>query len=495
MKTQILLISCLCMFAYSIQAQVQQRKATLPSGPERSGIWINPPQPGFKPERMVVPVNRTMFDSSGYLWKWDTIMCYNIASGDNPFQRVSRTYNSFGEQLTLLFERRQGSLAWENYAREADTYDSAGNWVGQLQEVWQNNAWVNFQKQEFVYNANGDQVDWKRMMWDSTAWDNGWHYSWHFDANGLNDTAMYQAGQDSLWLNNWLAIPAYDGNGYYTGSLTYIWLNNGWEVTSRDSSTNNSNGNLLTRLNQDWVNSSWVNTSFHTLTWDTAGNQLSYLYQLWQNNAWENVFSNYFTYDAGGNMVMEIDQCWMSGAWVNCHRVLYDYDTSINLLSETSQDWVNAAWRHAYTQQYTYDSWGNSLTGKIMHWFNGWQPYDGGLPVFANHQLDGSVDLTEVYRYTAVVDSIMVFTEPTLSPGQVSLFPNPAHSIVYLSSPGVSNAQNRLLTMYDLRGQLILSKQMVNETTGIDVSGLKPGVYFVRFSDDRMTRVLKFVKD
>jgi hypothetical protein len=49
--------------------------------------------------------------------------------------------------------------------------------------------------------------------------------------------------------------------------------------------------------------------------------------------------------------------------------------------------------------------------------------------------------------------------------------------------------------MYDLRGQIILTKQMVNETTGIDVSGLKPGVYFVRFSDNRMTRVLKFIKN
>ena len=49
--------------------------------------------------------------------------------------------------------------------------------------------------------------------------------------------------------------------------------------------------------------------------------------------------------------------------------------------------------------------------------------------------------------------------------------------------------------MYDLRGQIVLTKQMVNETTGIDVSGLNPGVYFVRFSNNRETRVLEFVKD
>jgi hypothetical protein len=116
-----------------------------------------------------------------------------------------------------------------------------------------------------------------------------------------------------------------------------------------------------------------------------------------------------------------------------------------------------------------------------------------GLCVFANHQQEMVLD--QIYRYTAVVDSVLVYTEPTRYPGQASLFPNPAHSIVYLSSPGASNDQNRSLTMYNLRGQLVLSKQIVNETTGIDVNGLKPGVYFVRFSDNRMTRVLKFIKN
>jgi hypothetical protein len=495
MKKQALLFAIFLMVSVLLQAQNPQPNAIDPIISGQAGRYFNPSRSGIKSDQMMVPEKRNMFNRSNSIWKWDTIMCYNIASGDNPFQRVSRTYNSFGEQLTLLFERRQGSLAWENYAREADKYDSVGNWVGQLQEIWQNNAWVNFQKQEFVYNTNGDWVDWKRMMWDSLAWANMWHYSWHFDANGLNDTAMYQVGQDSLWVNNWLAIPAYDGNGYLTSALIYTWLNNHWEVSSRDTSTNNSNGKPLTYLTQNWVNSSWVNTSFNTYSWDTAGNQLSYLYQLWQNNAWENIFSTFFTYDPVGNKVMDISQSWSNGTWVNSSRILYDYDTSINLLSETSQDWVNAAWRHAYTQQYTYDSWGNSLTGKIMHWFNGWQPYDGGLPVFANHQLDGSVDLTEVYRYTAVIDSILLFTEPTQPPSQITLYPNPAHSMVYVSMPGKSTDQNGSLIIYDLRGQIIFTKQLVNETTGIDVSSLNPGVYFVRFSDNRETRVLKFVKD
>ncbi len=84
---------------------------------------------------------------------------------------------------------------------------------------------------------------------------------------------------------------------------------------------------------------------------------------------------------------------------------------------------------------------------------------------------------------------------PGLSQGQFTLYPNPAQSMIYVSSPDASTGSHGSLTLYDLRGQIVLTKQIVNETTGIDISGLKPGVYFVRISDNRMTRVLKFVKD
>jgi hypothetical protein len=77
----------------------------------------------------------------------------------------------------------------------------------------------------------------------------------------------------------------------------------------------------------------------------------------------------------------------------------------------------------------------------------------------------------------------------------IKLYPNPARSMVFVSLPVASTDPRGSLTMYDLRGQLVLTKVLVNENTGIDVSGLKPGVYFVRFSDNRMTRVLKFIKN
>lgn len=496
MKTQILLFCFLCMFTWSIQAQVQQRKAAFHSGPEKAGFSVNRPQPGFKPNHMVVPEKRNRFNPSTSVWKWDTIMCCDTSSEKIPAQRVSRRFNSIGDSLIQLTEHRQGELMFENYARETFTYDSVGNCLTYLAERWQNNAWVNSEKREYAYNANGDPLDWKREMWQSNAWVNFYHYAWHYNANGLYDTCLYQVGQGSLWVNNILWIPAYNGNGYILSDSAKNWINNNWEFSYHETYTNDSNGNHLTGLRQDWVNSSWLNSLYYFWTWDAAGNCLSTLRQEWQSNAWVNADLRTNTYDGNENIIIFLDQNWFNGNWVNNYQSLYVYDTSNNMLSWTQQNWNNSTWLNVAMDQYTYDSMGNSLTGKLLMWqLNGWIPYVGSPQVFADHQPDYTVNLLGVYRYYTIIDSILVFKEPTPAPLRVSLFPNPAYSKLYVSLPRASIEPSISMAIYDLYGQLVLSKKLVYETTDLDISGLKPSVYFVRFSNNRMTRVLKFIKE
>jgi len=494
MKTAILIFGLLFLFPLYFHAQVQPGKTVPAPRFEHSGGYPTPALKATKHDHLMVPAKRNMFDSSGYVWKWDTILCYKT-SGPAPDYRVTRKYSPAGDSLVQLTERSQSGTGYVNFARESFTFDSAGNWLSYLSEKWENNAWVNNYTKKFIYNSNGDRVDWKETWWQNNTWMNVWHYYWHFDANGLNDTCIYQLGQDSLWVNKELYIPSYDTNGYMISALRYLWASNNWAVTNLDTYTNNSNGDMLTYLRQLWENSSWVNSSLSTMTYDTAGNRLSGLGQLWLNNAWENNHLSTYLYDGNGNNIMYQSQIWSGGSWASSSRRLYVYDTSNNMLSQTSQSWNNTYWQNGDTQQYTYDAWGNSLTGKYFHWYNGWQPYDGGLSVFADHQRDDYVNLIEVYRYEAVLDSILVFTEPGLSQGEVTLYPNPAHSRIYITSPGASGDQNGSLTLYDLRGQVVLSQKVDTESTGIDISPLKPGIYFVRVSNNRMTRVLKFVRD
>lgn len=200
-----------------------------------------------------------------------------------------------------------------------------------------------------------------------------------------------------------------------------------------------------------------------------------------------------YVYDSIGNRMIDLTQLWLNGSWENSGRILYEYDESSNMLAKLSQTWDYSYWRNSNMQQYTFDSSGNSLTGKYLYWYINWQPYDGSLAVFADHEQD--IVLSEIYRYTAEVDSVLVFSEPARSEVKVTLFPNPAHSLVYVSWRGAIPDLPGSLTIYDLRGKTIFTKQIVNGTTGIDISRLNPGVYFMNLKDNRMTKVIKLVKD
>jgi hypothetical protein len=496
MKKSSLFSAIMIMVSCTLLAQDQLIRKVFPDPASR--IDLSRPQipMGPKLDRAMVDRKHTMFNPSNSVWKWDTILSYNTSSNDNPFQRISRTYNSMGKVLSQLTELRQGSFNWDNLARETYTYDSAGNELTYFAEKWGNNTWTDFMKETTVYNANGDRVDWQREGWQSTFWAKWEHYTWHYIAPGLYDTVLIQTGQDSLWVNAVLEIAAYDTNDYLTNILTYTWTNNSWVFNQRKFYTHDSTGNCLTLLVQNWQNSAWVNSQQNIQTFDTTSNRLSSIVQFWQNNAWVNYLDAVFAYDPNGNMLLWLERDWTGNAWVNSTQYLYEYDGMNNLLTSTNQDWSVYVWKNTYKEVYTYDLSGNSLTGQWLKWYNGnWHPDNGNLQVFSDHQVDYEVWLSDLYRYIAIGDSVMVFTESDPLPALVKLYPNPARSIVYVSLPSTFTGPYGSLTIYDLCGVLVLTKLLVNQTTGIDISGLKPGVYFVKISDNRLTSVMKLVKD
>jgi hypothetical protein len=498
MKTRILFFNFLCILTLSSQAQGLQRNSIPNSVSKRIGDYIKPARSGS--EISIVPFKRDLFNPLSYEVKWDTMICYDSSSGLIPSRRVSRTYNLLGEPLVQLTEQLpQGNPNWVNLTNEIYTYDSEGHELSYLTQYWQNNAWVNFNKQEMIYDANGDNTNFKVIQWQSNKWVNSFQYYFYYNSNGLCDTQIYQSGiQDTLWVNYQLQVGAYDIHSSITSRLAYLWLNNGWEAYFRETCTNDTNvyGNQLTDLQQYWVNNSWVNSYFGISTHDTAGNYLTILSQQWQNNSWVNWQYDTRTFNSAGLETSELGQLWSNGSWVNSSLMLNVYDTSNNLLSETYKQWFSSQWVNQNKEQYTYDLWGNSMTGMFQTWAgSGWIPNNGILLVFADHQRDVKFTLQNIYLYSAIIDSIILFVEPNRSQPQITLFPNPGHTMVYVYSDLASTDPNGSIIVYDLRGQVVLSEPFIHEKTGLDIISLKPGVYCVRVASNRMTKVLKLVKE
>jgi len=70
---------------------------------------------------------------------------------------------------------------------------------------------------------------------------------------------------------------------------------------------------------------------------------------------------------------------------------------------------------------------------------------------------------------------------------QIKLYPNPAGDLVYLE-----NAQDSYMLIYNLKGQLMMQKEIKDKLVGVSLKGLQSGVYILKLKNDKnfMTRKL-----
>jgi hypothetical protein len=77
----------------------------------------------------------------------------------------------------------------------------------------------------------------------------------------------------------------------------------------------------------------------------------------------------------------------------------------------------------------------------------------------------------------------------------MQLYPNPANDMVYIEVPDEVN-DIRAIAIFDLRGRTVLVKNnpsFAGGISGIDVSGISNGIYQVRITSGKTTKILKLV--
>jgi len=75
----------------------------------------------------------------------------------------------------------------------------------------------------------------------------------------------------------------------------------------------------------------------------------------------------------------------------------------------------------------------------------------------------------------------------------ITVYPNPSSTSITISIP-TTPTKNTFLTIFNINGQQLMSRRMMEQKTVVDVTGLSQGVYFVKVRDDRTVMVGKFVK-
>jgi len=96
-------------------------------------------------------------------------------------------------------------------------------------------------------------------------------------------------------------------------------------------------------------------------------------------------------------------------------------------------------------------------------------------------------------RFTLVFDDQLLSTEETNLENTISLYPNPAQGQIQLAYSGGPSLQE--LTITDIQGKIIKQQNLVgfNGQETIDISSLKPGLYFFTISSAQSSTTQKIM--
>jgi hypothetical protein len=73
------------------------------------------------------------------------------------------------------------------------------------------------------------------------------------------------------------------------------------------------------------------------------------------------------------------------------------------------------------------------------------------------------------------------------------VFPNPSKDNITISSPAIE--RDTQLSIFNVSGEKVIERPLINTETQIDISALARGVYFVRLQNEKMVEVGKMVKE
>ncbi|MCX6181596.1 MAG: T9SS type A sorting domain-containing protein [Bacteroidetes bacterium] len=157
---------------------------------------------------------------------------------------------------------------------------------------------------------------------------------------------------------------------------------------------------------------------------------------------------------------------------------------SPNTLTIAEGDSVNFVLANSHTAlEVSQATWNNNNNTALLNGFG--TNFGGGMILPAKLTIGTHYYVCEphagsVMKGQIIVQSAVGVLENAVS--NVSIYPNPAGDFISVRvGKGLLGSS---YTMFDLTGRQVLSSKLVNETTGVDLSQLKDGVYFLQIGTE-----------
>jgi len=370
---------------------------------------------------------------------WDGSMYVNGS-------KFTATYS--GHNQTSQTDQNWNGSAWENYSKYTYTYDIHNNLLVESYFEWNVSSWEEYRRETYTYDANSNMLTDEVMAHYSSSLVNDSKYTYTY-FNNMKATATRQQWGVSSYVNDWYETYSYDVNNNLTGIIHQKWFGSSFENYTRTTNTYAGN-KILTSLVENWdgYSSSYINASRTTNTYNGSGDLTISLSEMYDGTNFTNSYRSLNTYDGSHHQTGALNQFWSISfsAFINAFQMLASFD-SYGIVKGISYKY--------------FDVNGNNVTsGDSLQYF--FQAV-AGLNEFANG-------------------------------GIITIFPNPASAEIRIQHPESGIEQ---IEIYNAVGQLFNQCAIHHSQSDIalDVSTLKPGLYFLRMRAGDEMIVRKFIKE
>jgi hypothetical protein len=380
-----------------------------------------------------------IFDSV-YHWHWDT-----VSAGWKIYYKENNMVYDAHHNLTSYIGQSWYGSKWVVSWQYLSTYDVNNNMTSLIAQDLNGSDWLNMFQFIYTYDLNNNMISEVDQNWVSNAWMNTLQYFYTYDTNNNRTSEVYKNWTGSTWLNQGQIIYTYNANNNLISELDQEWNGNSWVSFSQSNYTFDGSNKRTGGLSQGWNGSEWVNSDEYTYTYDANNNLTNELDRNWTGNTWVNYWQRIYTYDANHNKTSELDQNWIGSSWVNSARNFSAYDADNFLKSQSNKLW--------------------NMTGTMVT----------------------SGDSSDYYFHT-----VLGINDLKLQHTSITFYPNPATDKITIET--AATLTNSQLSIMNLNGQELMTRQITSPKTQIDISNLPNGVYFVRLTNDKTMDVGKFVK-
>lgn len=437
---------------------------------------------------MPVPDNPSLYTR----WNWDTIVVQDTA---HYWLRASRTYDSDGRVLTELRETNLTGV-WTNLYRVSYQYNPARQVTLDLYEEWQGGSWTNGFRETYTYSTDGYLLSYFSEDGNMNQWTNYEQIFYTYYPNGNLETRNTQQWDGTQWAQNVMYTNTYDDSSNLVSTLTQVMVDSVWYNSYFNTYEYLAGGKLLSHLYQYWWSGVLTKGRLDSYTYDERGLMNTNTYQIWRDSVWFNNSRQIYSYNDNGRLLTRVFAPWNSSAgnfipsWR--YTATYDEHSSLVMELEESVDTGTTPWINVERHRYVSDANGNSTSCIYEKWDgSGWKPGMGPLYVFA--QQDTVNYFLGFYQYQA---SFVSYTTGMFEhPGQdgLKIFPDPAASQISLET-GAAEGTGGLLTLLDMKGRVVMTRNVSGPLTFINISMLPPSEYIVRLQQQGRILSGRFLK-